>query len=121
MNTDRLVIRDLTKTFGTVTAVNQINMSIPQGKLYSFLGPSGCGKTTTLRMIAGLETPSSGQIIVDGRVLSDSKEVVLPEKRNMGMVFQSYAVWPHMSVWDNVAYGLKLKKMERSRIGEEGC
>lgn len=116
MNTDRLVIRDLTKTFGTVTAVNQINMSIPQGKLYSFLGPSGCGKTTTLRMIAGLETPSSGQIIVDGRVLSDSKEVVLPEKRNMGMVFQSYAVWPHMSVWDNVAYGLKLKKMERSRI-----
>jgi iron(III) transport system ATP-binding protein len=96
--------------------VDHIDLDIAEGKLFSLLGPSGCGKTTTLRMIAGLEAPDDGQIVVDGEVLSDSKRVVLPEKRNMGMVFQSYAVWPHMSVWDNVAYGLKLKRVSRSEI-----
>ncbi|MDL2205908.1 ABC transporter ATP-binding protein [Eubacteriales bacterium OttesenSCG-928-N13] len=111
---DKLILRDLVKQFGAVTAVDHINLSIAPGKLFSFLGPSGCGKTTTLRMIAGLETPDGGEIVVDGAVLSDKKHVTLPEKRNMGMMFQSYAVWPHMTVFDNVAYGLKLKKINRS-------
>lgn len=116
MNGDKLVIQNLTKQFGSVTAVDHINLSIAPGKLFSFLGPSGCGKTTTLRMIAGLETPDDGEIIVDGTVLSDKKRVTLPEKRNMSMVFQSYAVWPHMTVFDNVAYGLAIKKISKSEI-----
>ncbi len=116
MSDQKLEIKNLVKRYGSVTAVDHIDLSIGQGKLFSFLGPSGCGKTTTLRMIAGLETPAEGEIVVDGEVLSDSKRVVLPEKRNMGMVFQSYAVWPHMTVSDNVAYGLKIKKQPRSDI-----
>lgn len=112
----KLEIKDLVKAFGQVHAVDQINLNVEKGKLYSFLGPSGCGKTTTLRMIAGLEIPTSGGIYVDGHVLSDSKHVTLPEKRNMSMVFQSYAVWPHMTVFDNVGYGLKIKRMEKSQI-----
>ena len=116
MTDSKLEIRNLVKQYGNVTAVNGINLSIPKGKLVSFLGPSGCGKTTTLRMIAGLETPTSGEILVDGKVLSDSHTVTLPEKRNMSMVFQSYAVWPHMTVFDNVGYGLKIRKMNKSAI-----
>jgi len=116
MSGDKLVIRNLAKQYGAVTAVDHINLSIAQGKLYSFLGPSGCGKTTTLRMIAGLETPTDGEIVVDGAIMSDKHRVLLPERRNMGMVFQSYAVWPHMSVWANVAYGLKIKRLPKDRI-----
>jgi len=112
----KLEIRELTKHFGVVTAVDHINLTIEKGKLVSLLGPSGCGKTTTLRMIAGLEIPSGGEIIVDGIVLSDCKRVTLPENRNMSMVFQSYAVWPHMTVMDNVAYGLKIKKQTKFQI-----
>ncbi len=118
MNTEKLVLKGLTKTFGTATAVDHIDLSIREGELVSFLGPSGCGKTTTLRMIAGLETPTDGQIIVDGIVMSDSKRQVLPEKREMGMMFQSYAVWPHMTVWDNVAYGLKIKRLPKAELIE---
>ena len=116
MSEHKLEIKNLVKRYGSVTAVDHINLTIHRGKLFSFLGPSGCGKTTTLRMIAGLETPTEGEILVNGEVLSDSRHVVLPEKRNMGMVFQSYAVWPHMTVFDNVAYGLKIKKMSKADI-----
>lgn len=116
MSEIKLQIKNLMKAFGQFHAVDQINLNIEKGKLYSLLGPSGCGKTTTLRMIAGLETPTFGEIIVDGCVLSDSKHVTLPEKRNMSMVFQSYAVWPHMTVFDNVGYGLKIKRIEKSKI-----
>ena len=116
MNSPKLELRSLVKQFGAVTAVDHMNLSIEKGKLFSFLGPSGCGKTTTLRMIAGLETPTDGEIRVDGVVLSDRRRVTLPEKRNMGMVFQSYAVWPHMTVRDNVAYGLKIKRLSKSDI-----
>ena len=116
MSDDKLVIQNLVKSYGAVTAVDNINLSIASGKLFSLLGPSGCGKTTTLRMIAGLEMPDDGKIIVDDTVLSDRKRAALPEKRNMGMVFQSYAVWPHMTVWDNVAYGLKIKKIAKNQI-----
>lgn len=122
MDNGYLTITNLIKKYGEVTAVNNIGLSIEKGKLLSFLGPSGCGKTTTLRIVAGLETPTGGKVAVNGTVLSDEKRVVLPEKRNMSMVFQSYAVWPHMTVFDNVAYGLKIKKYAKGdiqkRVGE---
>lgn len=102
-------------------AVKDFNLEIMNGEFVSFLGPSGCGKTTTLRMIAGLEENTHGKIYFDNEVVSDpiQKIFLLPEKRNVGMVFQSYAVWPHMNVFDNVAYPLKFKKMSKDKIREE--
>ena len=114
----KLILEDLTKLYGNALAVDRINLRVQEGKFVSLLGPSGCGKTTTLRMIAGLEQPNDGRIIVDGRTLSDSKTVTAPERRGMGMVFQSYAVWPHLTVWDNVAYGLKLKGHSRETVAK---
>lgn len=116
MADEKLILKNLCKYFGAVKAVNNVSLSIEKGKLYSFLGPSGCGKTTTLRLIAGLEKPDDGQIIVDGQVMSERNNTVLPEKRNMGMVFQSYAVWPHKTVWENVSYGLKIKRVPRPEL-----
>ena len=86
-------------------------MSVAEGEFICLLGPSGCGKTTTLRMLAGFIEPDDGEIRVGGRVVSRPGQVVPPERRNMGMIFQSYAVWPHMTVRENVAYGLKMKKV----------
>lgn len=99
-------------------AVKDFNLQIQHAQFVSFLGPSGCGKTTTLRMIAGLEENTQGQILFDQDIVSDpeNKKFLLPEKRNVGMVFQSYAVWPHMDVFDNVAYPLKLKKWPKDQI-----
>jgi iron(III) transport system ATP-binding protein len=99
-------------------AVENLNLIVPDNEFVSFLGPSGCGKTTTLRMIAGLEENTHGTISFDHEVVSDpSKKYFLqPEKRNVGMVFQSYAVWPHMNVFDNIAYPLKFKKMNKDEI-----
>ncbi|MFN8525280.1 MAG: ABC transporter ATP-binding protein [Chloroflexota bacterium] len=116
---DNLVVR-----YGDVTAVDGVSFAIAQGEHLTLLGPSGCGKTTTLRAIAGLETPISGEIRIDGRpVYSSSKRTnVPPEGRDLSMVFQSYAIWPHMTVAENVAYGLKLRKYSRDarekRVGE---
>lgn len=102
-------------------AVKNFNLNIQNGEFVSFLGPSGCGKTTTLRMIAGLEENTHGQIYFDHDIVSDpeNKKFLAPEKRNVGMVFQSYAVWPHMNVFDNVAYPLKLKKVNGDQIKKE--
>ena len=102
-------------------AVQNINLEIQNGEFVSFLGPSGCGKTTSLRMIAGLEENNHGKISFDGEIVSDpsNKTFLLPEKRNVGMVFQSYAVWPHMNVFENIAYPLKFKKMTKEKIREE--
>lgn len=99
-------------------AVKNFNLQINNGEFVSFLGPSGCGKTTTLRMIAGLEENTHGKIQFDQDVVSDpeKKQYLPPEKRNVGMVFQSYAVWPHMNVFENVAYPLKLKKFSTEQI-----
>jgi iron(III) transport system ATP-binding protein len=110
----------VSKFFGTTRVVHDIDLSIQSGEFISFLGPSGCGKTTTLRMIAGLESVSYGTIIIDGKKVNDSDEqiFVAPEQRDLGMVFQSYAVWPHMSVFDNIAYPLKIKKIPRREITE---
>ncbi len=104
-------ISGLVKRFGEEVAVAGIDLDVEQGEFVTLLGPSGCGKTTTLRCIAGLEHPDAGEIRIQGEpVVSTEKNISLsPEERNLGMVFQSYAVWPHMTVFDNVAFGLKIR------------
>jgi len=106
-----LRIQNLYKTFDRVIAVNGINLDIAQGEFFTLLGSSGCGKTTTLRMVGGLEKPDGGEIYLgDQCLVSREKNLFIkPEKRNMGMVFQSYALWPHMTVFENVSYPLKLR------------
>ena len=113
-----LRIQNLYKAFERVVAVNRINLEIKQGEFFTLLGSSGCGKTTTLRMIGGLEKPEGGEIYLGDRCLvsAGQKVFVKPEKRDMGMVFQSYALWPHMTVFENVAYPLKLRGIGRSEI-----
>lgn len=107
----------LTKRYGKVTVVNGVDLAIEKGTLVCLLGPSGCGKTTTLRLIAGFAQPSDGQIRVGGQVVSSPSASKPPEARNMSMIFQSYALWPHMTVFENVAYGLRLRRMAKSEIG----
>ncbi len=108
-------IEHLYKRFGDVTAVGDFNIDIQEGEFISFLGPSGCGKTTTLRMVAGFERATEGNIVIDDRVVSSSEQGIFvpPEKRGVGMVFQSYAVWPHMTVAENVGYPLKIQKVPK--------
>lgn len=108
----------VTKKFGQVIAVSNLNLEIKKGESFSMLGPSGCGKTTTLRMIAGFEDLDEGEIFVGDRLLSSRKKgfYLPPEKRNFGMVFQAFAIWPHMSVYENVAFPLRLKKLSSAEI-----
>jgi len=101
----------LTKRYGDLVSVDAIDLAVDQGEFVCLLGPSGCGKTTTLRMIAGFLHPDGGEIRVGGKAFSAPGAVIPPERRNMGMIFQSYAIWPHMTVHQNVAYGLKMKKV----------
>ncbi len=108
-------IQQLLKTYRKTIAVNRIDLLVEKGEMLTLLGPSGCGKTTTLRCIAGLETPQGGEIVIDGQPMIE-KGFVPPSKRGIGMVFQNYAVWPHMKVFSNVAYGLKLRKRPKSEI-----
>jgi iron(III) transport system ATP-binding protein len=110
-------IQNLFKRFKNVVAVNHIQLDVNEGEILTLLGPSGCGKTTTLRCIAGLEKPEEGNIVIDGKpMLSDG--FVPPSKRGIGMVFQNYAVWPHMKVFSNIIYGLKLQGIPRQSIQE---
>jgi iron(III) transport system ATP-binding protein len=106
----------LTKTFESLKAVDNIDIKAASGLITTFLGPSGCGKTTTLRLIAGLEKPDSGEIHIGEDVMTGKGIFISPEKRNIGMVFQSYAIWPHMTVFDNVSYPLKLQKKPKDEI-----
>ncbi|HBC83270.1 ABC transporter ATP-binding protein [Pseudescherichia vulneris] len=106
-----LSLESLSKTFGDQTVVRNLSLTIPEGAFTALLGPSGCGKTTTLRILAGLERLSSGRLTLGNRLLADAATHLPPEARNMGMVFQSYALWPHMTVAENVGYPLKLKKV----------
>ena len=107
-----VTLQDLSKRFEKVTAVNQINLEIPDKEFVVFVGPSGCGKTTTLRMIAGLEEASDGAILIGDRVVND----VPPKDRNIAMVFQNYALYPHMDVYKNMAFGLKLRRTPKPEI-----
>lgn len=108
-------IEHIFKRFGAVTAVNDFHLTVEDGEFVSILGPSGCGKTTSLRMIAGFEKATEGEIYIGDRCVSSSlqKTFVPPENRGIGMVFQSYAVWPHMTVRDNVGYPLKIQKIAK--------
>jgi iron(III) transport system ATP-binding protein len=110
----------LTKFFGRVKAVDEFSVPINEGEIFTLLGPSGCGKTTSLRLIAGLEWPDEGEILLGGQtVVSVRDGVFVPShKRNLGMVFQSYAIWPHMTVFQNVAYPLKVRRMPAGKISE---
>jgi iron(III) transport system ATP-binding protein len=112
-------LRGLTKRYGSHTAVDDVSMTIEHGRLVCLLGPSGCGKTTTLRLIAGFVEPSAGEIRVGERIVSSPARTLPPEQRNMSMIFQSYALWPHMTVGENVAYGLKLRKNDRDTIARK--
>ena len=111
-----LSIRRLYKSYGPVVAVHGVDLEIQEGELVVLLGPSGCGKTTTLRCIAGLEDITDGQILMGDTIVSQKGRSLPPERREIGMVFQSYAIWPHMTVTENVAFGLKLKKLPQSEI-----
>ncbi len=103
-------LRSLTKRFGSLLAVNNLDLELQQGELVAFLGPSGCGKTTTLRMIAGFERADSGEIYLGGREVTN----LPPERRDAGMVFQNYALFPHLTVFENVAFGLQMRKVSKS-------
>ncbi len=115
---------NLTKTYHlggqAVTAVDGVTLEVPQGKILTLLGPSGCGKSTTLRCVAGLERPNDGEIHFDGRVIFSRarKTFTPPERRNVGLVFQSYAIWPHLSVFENVAYSMRVRRVPRGQIQE---
>jgi iron(III) transport system ATP-binding protein len=112
-------LRSLTKRYGALAVVDDVSLTIEHGRLVCLLGPSGCGKTTTLRLIAGFVEPSTGEIRVGDRVMSSPARTVPPERRNMSMIFQSYALWPHMTVAQNVAYGLDLRKVDRETISRK--
>jgi len=114
----RIELRNVTKRFGKVAAVDKISLIIEPGSFLTLLGPSGCGKTTLLRMIAGLEEPDEGEIVIGDRVIfsNDKGIFVPPAERGLGLVFQSYALWPHMTVFQNVAFGLKLAKQPSAEI-----
>ncbi len=115
-----LDLAGLLKIFGTdVRAVDEIDLSIPHGELISLLGPSGCGKTTTLRLVAGFMEPDGGEIRVDGEVISQPGRIEPPERRTMSMIFQSYAIWPHKTVAQNVAYGLKYRNVTRHEADQK--
>jgi iron(III) transport system ATP-binding protein len=107
-------LENLKKTFGSVVAVDSVSLQIKKGEFFTLLGPSGCGKTTTLRMIAGFNKPDNGKIYFNDRLMND----IPPEKRNTGMVFQNYALWPHMSIFKNVSFGLEIRKVSNSEIKE---
>ncbi len=109
-----LELKDIRKSFGDSEVLCGVNLTVHEGEFVTLLGPSGCGKTTTLRIIAGLEQPDSGEVILEGKEMGD----LPPEKRGTNMVFQNYALFPHMNVYDNVAYGLKIRKVNKKEISK---
>jgi ABC-type Fe3+/spermidine/putrescine transport system ATPase subunit len=113
-----LEFRDVSKRFGAVGAVDHVSFSINSGEIFTLLGPSGCGKTTTLRLVAGLEEPDDGEILVNGVPVAAPRGgiFVVPDKRQMGMVFQSYAIWPHLTVFENVAFPLRVRGEPTSNV-----
>ncbi|MEG0640100.1 MAG: ABC transporter ATP-binding protein [Clostridia bacterium] len=114
-----VTIQNVSKSFGSTLVLENFDAVFENGEFITLLGPSGCGKTTMLRIIAGFEKPSSGSVLFDDKVVSSDKLFIPPEKRDIGMVFQSYAVWPHMTVAENVAYPLKIKHVNKQAIAEK--
>jgi iron(III) transport system ATP-binding protein len=112
-------LRGLTKRFGSLAVVDNVSLRIDHGQLVCLLGPSGCGKTTTLRLLAGFLEPSDGEILVGDRLVSSQARTLPPEQRKMSMIFQSYALWPHMTVAENIVYGLRLRKIGRDTIAKK--
>ena len=114
----QIILEHITKKFDKFVAVDDLNMVIEDRGFVTLLGPSGCGKTTTLRMIAGLETPTSGRILIDGKPVFDSQKGINlpPNKRDIGFLFQNYALWPHMTVYENIAFGLEMLKWDKAAI-----
>ena len=113
-----IILKNVTKRFGKFAAVENLNLVIENNAFITVLGPSGCGKTTTLRMVAGLETPTDGTISIDGTVVFDADKGInlAPNKRDVGFLFQNYALWPHMTVYQNIAFGLENLKWDKKRI-----
>ena len=114
-----VTISHITKSFDDTPVIREFNETFQDGEFITLLGPSGCGKTTLLRIIAGFEKPSSGELYIGDQLVSGGKTFVPPEKRSIGMVFQSYAVWPHMNVFDNVAYPLSIRKQSKAEIRKD--
>ncbi len=106
-----LELSGLTKRYGGLAVVKDVTLGVEKGLLVCLLGPSGCGKTTTLRLVAGFIEPDEGEIKVGGRTIATPSRSEPPERRNMSMIFQSYALWPHMTVFENIAYGLRLRNL----------
>ena len=113
-----LKIEDLTKSFGKTEVLKGISMEVHKNEIISVLGPSGCGKSTLLNIIAGMLAPDGGRVTMNGQVISEAGKVLPPEKRHMNMVFQDFALWPHMTAYDNIAYGLKRSKTGKEEIEE---
>ena len=115
-----IILKNVSKRFGKFVAVDNLNLNIESNSFITLLGPSGCGKTTTLRMIAGLETPTEGTITIDGNVVFDADRGInlAPNKRDVGFLFQNYALWPHMTVYQNIAFGLDNLKWDKKRIAD---
>jgi iron(III) transport system ATP-binding protein len=111
-------LRQLTKRYGKVTALDQVSLYVGKGETLLILGPSGCGKTTLLRLVAGFERPDSGEVILDGLTASKPRGIMPPDKRDLGMIFQDLALWPHMTVRENVGFGLKSKNLSRRQREE---
>ena len=114
-----VALRGLTKRFGSQTVLDNVSLTIPHGQLVCLLGPSGCGKTTALRLVAGFIEPTAGEIALGDRIVASPARSLPPERRNVSMVFQSYALWPHMTVAQNVAYGLELRKLGHAAIAKK--
>ena len=115
-----IIIKNLTKKFGDVVAVNDVSLTIDPGTFLTLLGPSGCGKTTLLRCLAGLEDPNDGEILIGNKlVYSHSKGISLPPgQRDLGLVFQNYALWPHMNVYKNITFALEMQKMSKEEMSK---